>query len=126
VAQISASDTVLRGIRNQLAILGAKAVAFCNINPNNAVQAHASEANVFGAEYIAEKIETKAGWSFPQPGEDRSNGYPDEIQDFMESIAYGRDPLSSGRLARDVTAVICAAYVSAAEGRRVDLRPIPR
>ena len=44
----------------------------------------------------------------------------------MESIAYGRDPLSSGRLARDVTAVIYGTYVSAAEGRRVDLRPLLR
>ena len=126
VAQITASDTVLGGIRNQLAIFGAKAVAFCNINPNDAVQAYAPDADVFGSEYIVEKIETKAGWTFPQPDEDRSNGYPDEIQDFMESIAYGREPLSSGRLARDVTAVIYGAYVSAAEGRRVDLRPLLR
>jgi hypothetical protein len=48
---------------------------------------------------VPEKIETKAGWTFPQPDEDRSNGYPDEIQDFMESIANGREPPSSGRLA---------------------------
>ena len=126
VAQITASDTVLGGIRNQLAMFGAKAVAFCNINPHDAVQAYAPDADVFGSEYIVEKIETKAGWTFPQPDEDRSNGYPDEIQDFMESIAYGREPLSSGRLARDVTAVIYGAYVSAAEGRRVDLRPLLR
>ena len=105
-------------------MFGAKAVAFCNINPNDAVQAYAPDAGVFGSEYIVEKIETKAGWTFPQPDEDRSNGYPDEIQDFMESIAYGREPLSSGRLARDVTAVIYGAYVSATEGRRVDLRPL--
>jgi predicted dehydrogenase len=124
VAQITASDTVLGGVRNQLAMFGAKAVAFCNINPNDAVQAYAPDADVFGSEYIVEKIETKAGWTFPQPDEDRSNGYPDEIQDFMESIAYGREPLSSGRLARDVTAVIYGAYVSATEGRRVDLRPL--
>ncbi len=41
----------------------------------------------------------------------------------MESIALGRDPLSGDSLAHDVTAVIYGAYVSAAEGRRVDLRP---
>ena len=124
VAQISASDVVLGGVRNQLAVYGAKAVVFANINPNDAVQAYAPESSVFGEEYIVEKIETKAGWTFPQPNEDWSNGYFAEIQDFMESIAFNREPLSGAQLARDVTAVIYGAYVSAAEGRRVDLRPL--
>jgi len=122
VAQISASDVVLGGVRNQMALYGAKAVVFANLNPNDAVQAYAPEDSVFGDEYIVEKIETKAGWTFPQPDEDRTNGYPAEMQDFMESIAFGREPLSGAQLAHDVTAAIYGAYVSAAEGRRVDLR----
>jgi len=126
VAQISASDAVLGGIRNQLAIYGAKAVVFCNINPNDAVQAYAPDPGIFAGEYITEKIETKAGWTFPQPDEDWMSGYPQEIQDFVECIAYGREPLSGAALARDVTAVIYAAYLSAAEGRRVGLRPFLR
>ena len=44
VAQIGAADTVLGGIRNQLAVYGANAVVLCNINPNNAVQAYAPDA----------------------------------------------------------------------------------
>jgi predicted dehydrogenase len=50
-------------------------------------------------------------------------GYPAEMQDFMEAVAFDREPLSGGPLARDVTAVLYGAYLSAAEGRRVDLRP---
>ncbi len=123
VAAISAADTVLGGIRNQMAIYGAKAVVLCNINPNDLVQAYAPEASVFGEEYIVEKIETKAGWTAPQPDEEWTTGYPQEIQDFVECAATGREPLSNGPLARDVTAVIYGAYLSATEGRRVDLRP---
>ncbi len=123
VAAISAADTVLGGIRNQMAIYGAKAVVLCNINPNDLVQAYAPDASVFGDEYIVEKIETKAGWTAPQPDEEWTTGYPQEIQDFVESVALGREPLSNGPLARDVTAVIYGAYLSAAAGRRVDLRP---
>ncbi len=123
VAQITASDMVLGGVRNQMAIYGAKAVVFANINPNDAVQAYAPENTVFGDEYIVEKIETKAGWTFPQPNEDLTNGYYAEIQDFVECVVENRQPLSGAQLAHDVTAVIYAAYVSAAEGRRVDLRP---
>jgi predicted dehydrogenase len=123
VAQVSAADVVLGGIRNQLAVYAARAVVFCNINPNDAVQAYAPDGVVFGNEYITEKIETKAGWTFPQPDEDWMTGYPAELQDFVESVAIGREPISGGSLARDVVAVVYGAYLSAAEGRRVDLGP---
>ena len=123
VAQVSAADVVLGGIRNQLQIYAAKSVIFCNINPNDAVQAYAPDPAVFGTEYITEKIETKAGWTFPQPDEDWMTGYPAELQDFVECVAFGREPLSGGALARDVLAVTYGAYLSAAEGRRVDLSP---
>jgi predicted dehydrogenase len=123
VAQVSAADVVLGGIRNQLAVYAARAVVFCNINPNDAVQAYAPDGVVFGDEYITEKIETKAGWTFPQPDEDWMTGYPAELQDFVESVAIGREPISGGSLARDVVAVVYGAYLSAAEGRRVDLGP---
>jgi predicted dehydrogenase len=126
VAQISAADTVLGGIRNQMAIYGATAVVLCNINPHNAVQAYAPDAAVFAGEYLVEKLETKAGWSSPAPDEDWMSGYPQEIQDFVECAVHGRDPLSDGTLARDVTAVLYGAYRAAAEGRRVDLRPLLR
>ncbi len=121
VAQVSAADVVLGGIRNQLQVYAAKAVILCNMNPNDAVQAYAPDTTVFGDEYITEKIETKAGWTFPQPDEDWMTGYPGELQDFVESAALGREPLSGGPLARDVLAVIYGAYLSAAEGRRVEL-----
>jgi len=39
----------------------------------------------------------------------------------MEAIAEDREPLSGWTLAKDVTAVIFAAYVSAWEGRRVEV-----
>jgi predicted dehydrogenase len=124
IAQVTASDTVLGGIRNQLAVYGAKAVVFCNMNPNEAVQAYAPDPAVFASEYLVEKLETKAGWSYPQPDEDWMTGYPHEMQDFVESITERREPLSGGALARDVIRVIYGAYLSAAEGRRVDLRPL--
>jgi len=94
-----------------------------HINPNDAVQAYAPDPAVFAGEYITEKIETKAGWTFPQPDEDWMTGYPAELQDFVESVALGREPVSGGALARDVVAVVYGAYLSAAEGRRVDLGP---
>jgi predicted dehydrogenase len=119
VAQITAADTTLGGIRNYLTVFASNAVVTANINPNNLCTAYAPEASIFGDEYITEKIETKAGWTFPAPDEDWVTGYPHEIQDFVEAIADDREPLSDAALARDVVAVIFAGYQSAAEGRRI-------
>lgn len=119
VAQITAADTTLGGIRNYLTVFASNAVVSANINPNNVCTAYAPEAAIFGDEYITEKIETKAGWTFPAPDEDWVTGYPHEMQDFVEAIAFDREPLSDAHLARDVVAVIFAGYQSAAEGRRI-------
>jgi hypothetical protein len=75
VAQITASDVVRCGVRNHLIVFGTKAVVFCNMNPSDAVQAYTPHAAVFEAEDIVEKIETKAGWTFPQPNSDSSPSY---------------------------------------------------
>ena len=113
VAAISAADTVLGGIRNSMQIYGAKAVVLCNINPNDVVQAYAPDTSVFGDEYIVEKIETKAGWTAPQPDEEWTTGYPQEIQDFVECCATGRRPQADAEIARDTVATLYAGYVSA-------------
>jgi predicted dehydrogenase len=126
VAQITAADTVLGGIKNYLIVYGANAVVQANINPNTAAVAYAPAREIFGDEYISEKIETKAGWSFPAPDEDFMTGYPQEIEDFVHAVQDCREPLSGGPLARDVVATVYAAYLSAAEGRRVDLAPFLR
>ena len=60
-----------------------------------------------------EKIGTKQGWSNPSPYENWMFGYPQEIQDFMEAIATGREPKSGMLAASDVVSVIYTAYLSA-------------
>jgi hypothetical protein len=106
VAQIAASDAVLGGIRNQLAVYAAKAVVLCNINPNDAVQAYAPDAQLFAAEYITEKIETKAGWTFPAAGRGLDDRLPRGDAGLHRGRRFDREPLSGGPLARDVTAVL--------------------
>ena len=51
-------------------------------------------------------------------------GYPQEVADFIAAIVEDRQPVSGAVLAREVTLVLYAAYVSAEEGRRVDVKPI--
>jgi predicted dehydrogenase len=123
VAEITAADTTLGGVRNTMTIFGSTVVVEANLNPNTAVRAYAPDADVLADEYLSEKLETHAGWSFPSPDEDWMQGYPQEAQDFAESIVHGRTPRSDVTLGRDVLVVIYAAYVAASEGRRVDITP---
>ena len=124
VAEVKAADTTLGGVHNYLEAYLSNARIRANINPNNSCVAYAPEAEIFEPEYISEKIETKGGWTFPSPDEDWHQGYPQEVADFVAAIVEDREPISGAALAREVTLVLYAAYVSAEEGRRVDLKPI--
>ncbi len=122
VAEVTAADTTLGGVRNRLTVFASNAVVEANLNPNTAVRAYAPDATVFEPEYLSEKLETKAGWSYPAPDEDWMQGYPQELKDFAEAIALGRPPKSDARLGRDVLEVVYAAYASVEAGRRIELR----
>lgn len=123
VAQLTSTDTRLGGIRNTLTAHGSRALASANINPNTMCQAYTPDGAYFEDEYIVEKIETKEGWTFPAPDEDAVTGYPEELRDFIGAIANRREPRSGLGIAIDTLLVVYAGYVSAEEGRAIDLRP---
>jgi hypothetical protein len=56
------------------------------------------ERKLAGA-YITEKVDRKTGWQFVCLEEEWTRGYLQEIQDFMECVATGRQPLSGLDLA---------------------------
>lgn len=125
-ALVSSNDTTLGGIVNTLDIYSTNCVIKCDMAANDAVKAFAPAHEIFGDEYITEKIETKAGWTFPSPDEDWMRGYPQEMQDFAEAIYYDRKPISDGQLGLEVVQVTYAAYLSAEQGRRVDLAELDK
>ena len=121
-ATILASDGVLGGVRNILSVYLSNAVVHVNMNPSNVLEVYAPEPHIFGDEYLVEKLETKAGWNFPSPDDDWVRGYTPEMEDFVDAVLTDREPVSGIGLARDVVETIYAAYLSAEQGRRVDLR----
>lgn len=120
-ASILSTDVSLGGVKNLLGVFMSNAVVQVNINPNNSLVIYSPEGNIFGSEYITEKVETKAGWQFPSPDEDWVRGYPQELEDFVNAILEDRDPISGPDLAYETVEVIYAAYLSAETGKRVDL-----
>ena len=123
-AVVTASDGVLGGVRNTMTVYLSNSVVQVNINPSDTVMAYAPEPHIFGDEYIAEKLETKAGWNFASPDEDWVRGYPQELEDFADCLITGREPVSGLDLAIDTVKAIYAAYLSAEKGMRVELDKI--
>ena len=120
-ATVLATDANLGGVKNLLTAYLSNSVVQANIMPNTSMQVFAPDGQIWGDEYLTEKVETKAGWQFPNADEDWMRGYPQEFEDFLDSFREGREPLSNALLAHETVEVIYAAYVSAQEGRRVEL-----
>ena len=120
-ATVLSTDVSLGGVKNLVTAYLSNGVVQVNINPNTSLQVYAPDGQVWGDEYLTEKVETKGGWQFPSPDEDWMRGYPQEMEDFVSAVGEGREPLSGLLLAHETVEVIYAGYVSAEEGRRVDL-----
>ena len=120
-AVVYASDAVLGGMESKLEVFLSNAHLKCNLSPNNLLQAYAPDANVFGDEYIMEKVSTGAGWTTPIPDEDWTSGHLAMCQDFVAAVAEKRPAKADGHLGLDVVRVVYAAYAAAAGGQRVEL-----
>jgi predicted dehydrogenase len=119
------SDNVLGGMDSRLEIHASNTAIRCNLSPHDLVRAYAPDADVFGDAYIQEKIDTGAGWTTPLPDEDWSSGQLAMCQAFADALRSDAPAEADGELGLDVTRVVYAAYLSAEEGRRVELPSVP-
>ena len=123
IATIVTSDIVLGGIHNWLEVCANNHRTICNINPNTAMQTYNPVEANFQDIYVVEKIGTRQGWACTSPDEDWFTGYPQEIEAFYRTIAYGEPLESDSLLAADAISTIYSAYLSARRaGAAVDVR----
>jgi len=123
IATIFASDIVLGGIHNWLEVCANNHRTICNINPNTAMMTYNPREEYFRDIYVVEKIGTKQGWACTSPDEDWMTGYPQEIEAFYRTIAYGEPAESDSRLAADAISTMYSAYLSASrQGASVPIR----
>ena len=120
-AVITDSFAMLGGVRNTLEIYLDISVIKCNITPNNMLSVYAPDRGIFDGVYLQEKLETNVGWHDINADEDFTRGYPQEMQEFMECVAFDREPVSGLDFAADTIRAIYAGYLSAANGRTVEL-----
>ena len=117
----SGSDNWLGGMDSRLQVLAARCRIECNLSPGDGLRAYAPDAEVFGDEPLLEKLDTGAGWSTPMPDADWTSGHLPMCQAVADAVASGEPVAGDAELGVDVTSLVYAAYVSAAEGRRVEL-----
>ncbi len=116
IADIFSSELVMGGVYNWMEVFVTIIALDAIMNPTNALETFNPREDIFKDIYVVEKISTKQGWSFPAPDEGWQHGYPQEFQDFMESIYHDREPLSGIELARDTIAALYTGYLSVERG----------
>ena len=120
-AVIFSSDYVQGGMEDSLEVFLSNSRVSFDMTHSTMMKSYAPDPTVFGDEYIMEKLQTKAGWSYPGVDEESTLGYPQELEAFVDDIREDREPVSDGRFGLEVTRVVYAAYQSAEEGRRIEL-----
>lgn len=118
-ALIIASDCVLGGTKNYVEVYCNDNALMCNITPTDILNTYFLDEDGLDKVNISEMLPRKLGWNKAFVNDEVIRGYVGEMQNFVETVAFDREPVSNFRLAYDVTRVLHAAYVSAEEGRRV-------
>lgn len=118
---IFSGDMIMGGVRNLVETYTSGGSLFANITPNNHMTTYLTDETRLGEVYITEKVDRKTGWQYICLEEEWTRGYLQEIQDFMECVAFGRQPLSDVDLAFETMKVNYAGYWAAEEGRRISL-----
>ena len=120
-ATVFSGDMIMGGVRNLIETYTSGGSLFANITPNNHLMSYQTSEEKLASVYITEKVDRKTGWQYVCLEEEWTRGYLQEIQDFMECVATGRQPLSDLALAYETIKVNYAGYWAAEEGRRVAL-----
>ncbi|MDT7952855.1 MAG: Gfo/Idh/MocA family oxidoreductase [Acetobacteraceae bacterium] len=120
-AAVFAADMILGGVRNLVETYTTGGVLLANIAPNNHMVSYQTDEAKLEGVYITEKVDRKTGWQMVCLEEEWTRGYQQEIQDFMECVTTGRQPLAGLDLAYDAIRIHYAAYQAAEEGRRIVL-----
>lgn len=112
-ATVFSGDMIMGGVRNLIETYTSGGSLFANITPNTHLMSYQTSEEKLASVYITEKVDRKTGWQYVCLEEEWTRGYLQEIQDFMECAASGRQPLSDLALAYETIKVNYAGYWAA-------------
>ncbi|MFN2440871.1 MAG: Gfo/Idh/MocA family protein, partial [Chitinophagaceae bacterium] len=105
------------GMDDCVEVYGSGGVVYADLFQGNASVAYSK--NGYG--YAMEKADTTVGWTFPIFEEAFNQGYPHELQHFINCVQHNKQPLVTGEDGLAVLEIIYAAYASAAQGKKIKL-----
>jgi predicted dehydrogenase len=117
---VVASDTVLGGTANTVDVYCNDAAYRLTMTPSKVMDTYFLDEDGIEDEVLGEMLPSKLGWNHAFVSDDVIRGYQGEMQDFMDCIAFDKEPAANFDVAYETARVMYAAYVSAEEGRRVD------
>ena len=120
-AVVIACDTLLGGSKNYVELYCNDAALNCVLTMNNLMSSYMLDEDGLDDVYLSEMLPSKCGWNYPFISDEIIRGYTNEMQDFMEAVAFDREPKSGFALARDTVKVVYAAYFSAEQGKKVEV-----
>ena len=120
-AVVMATDTLLGGSRNYVEPYCNDAAIRCNLTMSDMMQTYFLDEDRLDDVYISEMLPSKTGWNNPFLEDEIIRGYTDEMRDFIHAIYYDHEPKSGFDLAYRTIRIIYLAYLSAEQGRRIEL-----
>ncbi|MDW7668127.1 MAG: Gfo/Idh/MocA family oxidoreductase [Bacillota bacterium] len=123
-ALITAADICLGGTRNYINIYTNDSSFRCNMTPTDSMETYFLDEERIEDIEIAEMLPTKIGWNKAFISDEILRGYTNQFQDFIDSVAKDKEPISNFDIAYDITKIIYAAYISSEEGKRIYLNTI--
>jgi predicted dehydrogenase len=121
-AQAEDSWAKLGGMDDRAEVYGTGGVAYADLFQGSAALVYSEH----GYDYALEKAGSTQGWSFALAEEVYQQGYPHEMQHFVDCVRTGETPRVTGRDGRAVLEMLLAAYAAAGQGAAVRLPLEPR
>jgi predicted dehydrogenase len=110
------------GMDDRSEVHGTGGVVYADLFMGNAAVSYSQK----GYDYAMEKADTTIGWSFTVFEEVFNQGYPHELQHFIDCVQNNKEPVVTGEDGRAVLEIIYAAYASAAQGKKIKLPFSPK
>jgi myo-inositol 2-dehydrogenase/D-chiro-inositol 1-dehydrogenase len=116
LAVLENSWAKLGGLDDKCEIYGSRGNTFADVVRGNSLLTYSQP----GYGYALEKAETTQGWTFTIFDELWTFGYPQQMGHFVNVVKGLEEPILTGEDGMEVLRIICAAYQSAGQGRRID------
>lgn len=110
------------GMDDKSEVYGTGGVAYADLFMGNSSISYSKQ----GYGYAMEKADTTVGWSFTVFEEAFNQGYPHELQHFIDCVQHDKQPVVTGEDGKAVLEIIYAAYASAREGKKIMLPFTPK